>query len=150
MKIKSQRDFGSGLLFLVLGGVFATTAADHSPGTLAEPGAGFFPLILGTVLMVLGALVLFKALTLEADGGHPLGPIAWRALALIVLAVVVFGVSLPRLGLLVATALLGLIASLASAGWRWRAALVTVAVLTAGSWAVCVWGLKLDWPLWPV
>ena len=150
MKIKSQRDFGSGLLFLVLGGVFATAAGDHSLGTPAEPGAGFFPLILGTVLMVLGALVLFKALTLEADGGHPLGPIAWRALALIVLAVVVFGVTLPRLGLLVATALLGLIASLASAGWRWRAALVTVAVLTAGSWAVCVWGLKLDWPLWPV
>ena len=81
---------------------------------------------------------------------NPLGPIAGRALALLVLAVVVFGVSLPRLGLLVATALLGLIASLASAGWRWRAALVTVAVLTAGSWAVCVWGLKLDWPLWPV
>ena len=150
MKIKSQRDFGSGLLFLVLGGVFATAAGDHSLGTPAAPGDGFFPLILSVVLMVLGALVLFKALTLEADGGHPLGLIAWRPLALIVLAVSVFGVALPRLGLLSATALLTLIASPASAGWRWRGALLAAVVLTASSWAVFVWGLKLDWPLWPV
>ncbi len=149
MKIKSQRDFGSGLLFLVLGGVFATAAGDHSLGTPAEPGDGFFPLILSVALMVLGALVLFKALTLEADGGHPLGPIAWRPLALIVSAVVVFGVALPRLGLLPAAALLVLIASLASADWHWRAALLCTAVLTIGSWALFVWGLKLDWPLWP-
>ena len=150
MKIKSQRDFGSGLLFLVLGGVFATAAGDDSLGTPAEPGAAFFPLILSVALMVLGALVLFKALTLEADGGHPLGPIAWRPLALIVLAVVLFGVALPRLGLLPATALLVLTASPASKGGRWRAALLCTAVLTACTWAVFVWGLKLDWPLWPV
>ena len=66
MKIKSQRDFGSGLLFVVLGGVFAMVAGDDSLGTPAEPGAGFFPLILSVALMVLGALVLFKALTLVA------------------------------------------------------------------------------------
>jgi len=150
MKIKSQRDFGSGLLFLVLGGVFAMAAGDDSLGTPAAPGAGFFPLILAVALMVLGALVLFKALTLEADGGHPLGPIAWRPLALIVLAVVLFGVALPRLGLLPTTALLVLIASLASKGGRWRVALLATVVLTVGAWTVFVWGLKLDWPLWPV
>jgi hypothetical protein len=150
MKIKSQRDFASGLLFLVLGGVCATTAASYRVGTSGEPGEGFFPLILSVMLMVLGALVLFKALTLEADGGHPLGPIAWRALGAIVLAVVLFGVALPRLGLLIATALLVLTASTASKGGRWRAALLCTAVLTAGTWAVFVWGLKLDWPLWPV
>lgn len=149
MKIKSQRDFGSGLLFLVLGGVFATAAGDDSLGTPGEPGAGLFPLILSVVLMVLGALVLFKALTLEADGGHPLGPIAWRALGAIVLATVVFGLALPRWGLLIATPLLVVVASLARAEFRWRGVLVAAAVLTAGTWALCVWGLQLDWPLLP-
>ena len=54
MKIKSQRDFCSGLLFLLLGGVCATTAAGYRVGTSGEPGEGFFPLVLSVMLMMLG------------------------------------------------------------------------------------------------
>ncbi len=150
MKIKSQRDFGSGLLFLVLGGAFAMGAGDASLGTSVEPGAGLFPLMLSVVLMVLGALGMFKALTLEADGGHPLEPIAWRPLVLVVLACGVFGVTLSQLGLLAAVALLVLTASLARADAHWRTVLVAVVVLTCATWAVFAWFLRLDWPLFPV
>ena len=46
MKIKSQRDFFSGLMFIVAGVVFAIGATNYSMGTSAKPGAGYFPLIL--------------------------------------------------------------------------------------------------------
>ena len=51
--------------------------------------------------------------------------------------------------LLIATPLLVVVASLARAEFRWRGVLVAAAVLTAGTWALCVWGLQLDWPLLP-
>ena len=91
MKIKSQRDFWSGLMFLVVGVGFAAGATNYSMGTSARPGAGYFPLILSTILAIMGAVVLFKALTIETEDGEPIGSIAWRPLIIIVLAITVFG-----------------------------------------------------------
>ena len=57
MKIKSQKDFLSGLMFLVVGGIFAWGATSYSIGTGARMGPGYFPLLLGVLLAVLGAIV---------------------------------------------------------------------------------------------
>ena len=84
VKIKSQRDFFSGLMFLVVGVVFAVGATNYSMGSSARPGAGYFPLILGAIMAILGAVVLFKSLSIETVGGDPIGSIAWRPLLVIV------------------------------------------------------------------
>jgi len=91
MKIKSQRDFVSGLMFLGVGIVFAVGATNYSMGNSARPGAGYFPLILSVLMAILGAIVLFKSLTIETEGGDPIGSIAWRPLIVIVLEITVFG-----------------------------------------------------------
>lgn len=150
MKIKSQRDFASGLLFLVVGVAFAWGATEYSFGTSARPGPGYFPFGLGILLALLGALVLFKALTLESEGGDPIGDIAWRPLLIIVAAVTVFGLALPRLGLIVTLPLLITLAALAGKQFHWRDVLISSVVLTAGSWALFILGLKLTIPVWPV
>ncbi|MDG0856624.1 tripartite tricarboxylate transporter TctB family protein [Roseateles puraquae] len=150
MKIKSQRDFVSGLLFLVVGVAFAWGATEYSFGTSARPGPGYFPFGLGILLALLGALVLFKALTLESEGGDPIGDIAWRPLLIIVAAVAVFGLALPRLGLIVTLPLLITLSALASKEFHWRDVLISSVVLTAGSWALFILGLKLTIPVWPV
>lgn len=151
MKIKSQRDFWSGLLFVVVGVAFAWGALqEYSFGSSAQPGPGYFPFGLGILLALLGALVLFKALTLESEGGDPVGAIAWRPLLVIVATIAVFGVALPRLGLVCTLPLTILLSSLAGDEFRWRDVLISSVVLTAGSWAVFIWGLKLIIPLWPV
>lgn len=150
MKIKSQRDFWSGLMFLVAGIAFAWGATEYSFGTSARPGPGYFPFGLGILLALLGGLVLFKALTLESEGGDPVGTIAWRPLLVIVAAIVVFGVALPRLGLACTLPLLIALSSLAGDQFRWRDVLVTSVVLTVGSWALFIVGLKLTIPLWPI
>ncbi len=150
MKIKSQRDFWSGLLFLLVGLTFAWGATEYQFGSSAKPGPGYFPFSLGVLLAVLGGMVLFKAVTIESAEGDPIGPIAWRPLLIIVGAIALFGLALPQLGLVVTLPLLVFISSLAGDEFHWRDALISAVVLTAGSWVIFVWGLKLTIPVWPV
>ncbi|OWQ87651.1 hypothetical protein CDN99_18895 [Roseateles aquatilis] len=150
MKIKSQRDFWSGLLFLVVGVAFAWgSLANYSFGTSARPGPGYFPFGLGVLLALLGGVVLFKALTIESEDGQPIGAVAWKPLLVVVGAIVLFGFALPRLGLAVTLPLLIIVSSFASDEFRWRDALLSSVILTAGSWAIFVWGLSLVIPVWP-
>ncbi len=149
MKIKSQKDFWSGLMFVLTGLGFAAGATNYSFGTSARPGPGYFPFGLGILLALLGALVLFKSLTIESEGGDKIGAIGWKPLSLIVLSVVVFGVALPWLGMFLSLPLLILISSLAGDEFKLKEVIVNSVILTAGSWAVFIKGLNLVIPLWP-
>jgi len=168
LKIKSERDFWSGLMFVVVGVIFAVGAMNYSMGPAcpagnpcasgfyarfsqlsAHPGAGYFPLGLSLLLVVLGSVVLFKALTIESEGGDPIGAFAWRPLLVIVAAIAVFGAMLEPLGLALTIPVLIVIVSLAGDEFHWKGVLANAVVLTVGSWAIFVWGLKLTIPVWP-
>jgi Tripartite tricarboxylate transporter TctB family len=150
MKIKSQRDFWSGVMFVVVGVVFAVGATNYSMGTSARPGAGYFPMILSVAMALLGAVVLFKALTIETEGGDPIGSIAWRPLLVIVASIAVFGFALPVLGMFITIPLLVIMVSFAGDEFGWVGVLLNCAVLTLGSWIIFIWGLHLTIPLKPV
>lgn len=150
MKIKSERDFWSGLMFTVVGIVFAVGATNYSMGSSVRPGPGYFPLMLGVILAILGAVVLFKSLTIETEGGDPIGHIAWRPLVVTVGSIVMFGVLLPRLGMIITIPLLIIAVSFAGDEFKWRGVLIAAAVLTFFSWLIFVAGLNLTIPLWPI
>lgn len=150
MKIKSQRDFFSGLMFVVVGVVFAVGATNYSMGSSARPGAGYFPLMLSVILSILGAIVMFKALTIETEGGDPIGSFAWKPLLVIVASIAVFGLALPRLGMFVTIPLLIVMVSFAGDEFHWKGVLLSSVVLTLGSWVIFIWGLNLTIPLKPV
>ena len=149
MKIKSQRDFWSGVMFIVIGAGFAIGATNYSMGVSARPGPGYFPLILSVIMVLLGAVVLFKSLTIETEGGDPIGDIAWRPLIVVVVAITVFGLLLPRLGMLITVPILIFITSLAGDQFRWKGVLAAAVVLTAASYLIFIFGLKLTIPVWP-
>ena len=149
MKIKSEKDFWSGLMFVVLGIGFAWGATNYSFGSSARPGPAYFPFGLGVLLAALGGIVLFKSLTLEVDGGDRIGGIAWKPMAIVVGAVALFGLLLPWLGLFIALPVLVVSSALAGDEFHWGEALANAAVLTAGSWVIFIWGLNLTIPLWP-
>lgn len=149
MKIKSEKDFWSGIMFMVVGISFAVGATNYSMGTGARPGPGYFPLILSTILAILGAIILFKSLTIETEGGDRIGSIAWRPLLVIVSAIVIFGAMLPRLGLFITVPVLIVIVSFAGDEFKWRGVLIAAAALTVFSWLIFVVGLSLTIPLWP-
>ena len=149
MKIKSQRDFWSGLMFIVIGLGFAWGATNYSFGTSARPGPGYFPFGLGILLAILGALVVFGALTVETEDGEPIGRWAFKPLLIIMGSVALFGFLLPRLGLLVSLPILIVMASLAGDEFHWKDAIISVVVLTLGSWLIFIKGLSLVIPILP-
>lgn len=149
MKIKSEKDFWSGMMFLVTGLGFAWGATEYSFGSSARPGPGYFPLGLGLILAGLGGIILFKALTIETEDGDPIGGIAWKPLSVIVGSMVLAGLLLPRLGLFITLPLLVIMAAMAGDEFRWKEAVINAVVLTVFSWAVFIWGLALIIPLWP-
>lgn len=150
MKIKSERDFWAGMMFLVVGIAFAWgAAANYNFGSSARPGPAYFPFGLGVLLALLGALELFKALTIESEGGDPIGAVAWKPLIVIVGAVAMFGWTLPHLGMFIALPLLVLMSATAGDEFHWKDALISAVVLTVGSWFIFIYGLKLVIPLYP-
>lgn len=149
MKIKSQRDFLSGLMFVATGIGFAFGATNYSMGSSARPGPGYFPLILSVLLAILGSIVLFKSLTIETDEGDPVGSIAWRPLLVVMASIAVFGAALPRLGLVLTVPLLIVMVSFAGNEFKLKGVIANSVILTAFAWFVFVWGLKLTIPMWP-
>jgi len=149
MRVKSQRDFWSGLMFVAIGLAFAWGATAYRFGDSSEPGPGFFPFGLGLLTALLGLVVLLKALSVERPDGDPIGAVAWRPLASIVGAVALFGWVLPHFGLLVALPLLVVCAALAGDEFHSGEVLAAALVLTALSWAIFVFGLGLTIPVAP-
>ena len=102
MNIKSQKDFFSGLMFLIVGGGFAYGATSYSIGTAARMGPGYFPLLLGVILSILGAFVLFFSLVVERPDHDPVGKFAWAPILYVLGSNISFGimlVGLPSIGL---------------------------------------------------
>ena len=149
MQIKSQKDFWSGVMFILAGVGFAWGATNYNFGSAARPGPGYFPFGLGVLLAILGAAIALKALTVPTKDGDPIGSFAWRPLGLIVAAVVVFGLVLPKLGMILSLPLLVLIASYAGDEFHIGEVAINALVLTVFSWAIFIWGLNLTIPLWP-
>lgn len=149
MKIKSQKDFWSGLMFVVVGIAFAWGATEYSFGSSARPGPGYFPFGLGVIMAALGGIITFKALVIEVEGGDPIGPWPLKQLFIILGAVVLFGFAVPKLGLIVTLPLLIIVSSFASGEFRWLEVVINSVVLTLLSWGVFIKGLSLTIPVWP-
>ena len=98
---------------------------------------------------LVGAVVLFKALVVETEDGDPIGAWAYRPLLILMASVGLFGYTLPLLGMAVALPIMIVMCSLAGDEFHWKDALISVLVLTVGSWFIFIYGLKLVIPLWP-
>ena len=157
MNIKSQKDFFSGLMFMAVGVAFAWGATTYNVGTGARMGPGYFPLMLGVLMAVLGAAITFKALVVETLGGDKIGKWAWKPLIFVILANLAFGVLLagvpkfgiPAMGLIVGIYALTFIASIAEPGWKVKNTFILATVLAIGSYIAFVVVLKLQFPVWP-
>jgi hypothetical protein len=145
-KIPRPKDFYAGLLFVAFG-VFAIIVARNYPlGTAARMGPGYFPRLLGILLIVLGAALSLTALR---GRGPPLPGWKWRPVSVVLLSVVAFGLVLTHAGLVLSTIGLIAVASTASREFRFKESLLSGALLAAMSVGVFVIGLKLQLPIWP-
>ncbi len=157
MKIKSQRDFYSGVMFTAFGLAFALGATSYTVGTSARMGPGYFPLILGILMVVLGLVVMYTGLAIETVDGEKVGRWAWKEVGFVLGANVVFGIllgglpsiGLPAMGMIAAIYALVIIASKAGSEFRWRDVWMLATVLAVGSYVAFIWALKLQIQVWP-
>ncbi len=149
MKIRNQRDFGAGIMYMVIGLFFAIMATNYPMGTAAKMGPGYFPFYLGILMFLLGLLVAIKAFGAKA-AIESIPKFNWRIMAQITGAVVLYGLLLPRMGFLVAIVVLVFVAASASREFTWKGTAINAAFLVTFTYSVFVLGLKLQFPLLPV
>lgn len=157
MRIKSQKDFFSGLMFLILGAAFALGAGNYPMGSAGRMGPGYFPLMLGVILAVLGLVITITAMAVDTPDGDPIGSFSWKPLVFIIAANLVFGVAigglpsigLPPQGLIVGIFALTFIASNAGDEFNFKEVLVLAVVLSVISYAAFILLLKMQFPVWP-
>jgi putative tricarboxylic transport membrane protein len=147
MRIRSPQDFWAGVLFGGMGLLAAVYAATHYQiGTATRMGPAYFPIWVGGLIALLGAVLAIRSLRLE---GPPVPRIHWRPTLFIIVASIVFGYLLKPLGLVLATALLVVGSAAGGHEFRWREALLLAAALAAFSVGVFIYALGLPFPLWP-
>ena len=157
MRIKNQADFAAGLLFAGAGAAFAIGATRLHVGDALDFGPGYLPLLLGGLLFLLGAVVMFQSLAVERLEVEAAPRRDWKALVFVVLAILAFGllldgqpaIGLPSMGLVAAILATTLIASLAATPFKPGQALLLAVGLALLGYLVLVWALRLPISAWP-
>jgi hypothetical protein len=136
--------FFGGLLTLAVGGFVLVASSDYGRGTVLRMGPGFFPAMLGGVLLVLGTLLLVSGFLGTADRiSRP----EIRAPLCIGIGIALFALTLPRYGLAPAIALLVPISACASPNSRPLSTIVLACSLTGFTWLVFVELLSMPLPM---
>ena len=143
---RSFPDVLAGGIFVLIGGAFVVGSLSYELGTPLRMGPGYFPLLVGAVMAVLGLAIVLKGLI--AGEVPSFGVVPWRAIVVIVLALLFFGFTVQGLGFVVASAVTAGLTTLASPRVRPLPALAVAVGLTVASTLIFVVGLQLRIPLW--
>ena len=146
MRIRAPKDFWSGLMFCGFAVVGILAARGYSLGAAGKMGPGYFPLLLGGVLALLGVVLIARSIVLD---GEPLPRFHILPLAVIAVAVCLFGVLIEPFGLVIALAVLTMLSAWAGPQFRWLEAIALTAVLIVFSIGVFVYALGLSLSVWP-
>lgn len=146
LRVRNPRDFCGGVLLVALGVFAIVVARGYATGTAARMGPGYFPDLLGMLLVVIGGVLGAKSLRVR---GPALPHWPWRPTAIVLGSVVLFGAIVEHAGLALSTVVLAFAASTAASDFRWREALACSVLLAVLASLVFVEGLGVQLPLWP-
>jgi hypothetical protein len=148
MKLKNPKDFWSGVMFMAIGLAFAIVVKvfEYPMGTSSRMGPGYFPFVLGIVMTLLGVAIVIESL---ATHGEPVSKFAWRPLAFILGAVVIFGLIVKWAGMVISIIVLVAVSAFGGHEFKLKEVLIAGVVLAFFSVVVFVYGLKLPFPPWP-
>jgi hypothetical protein len=141
------QEIWAGLVFIALGAATLLIARSYDIGTTMRMGPGYFPILLGAALLLLGAASCLRAVL--AGTATPIGDLPLRPVLFITASAVAFALLIDRAGLAIATFAASILASLAGRHLRVIEALA-IAVLLAGFTALLfVTALGLPVTIWP-
>ena len=141
---RNGKDFWTGLIYIFFGSSAILIARDYGMGTAIKMGPGYFPTILGGLLVAIGVISMIRSFIVA---GTPVGAFAFKGLALVTISVLVFGFILRGLGLAIALPLLVIISAYGSTQFRWRPTLLMAAGMTIFCVFVFLKGLGIPLPI---
>jgi hypothetical protein len=144
LDLRNNKDFWAGMMLIGIGTAAMFIARNYRFGSALRMGAGFFPRVLGGLLVVFGICITVVGLRSNEkirDG------LSMRALILLPLSLVVFGLLVERAGFIPALVALVFVAAIAGREFKVVEVLLIAAVLTALSVAIFIWGLGMSYPL---
>ena len=145
----SLPDLMAGGTFVVLGLAFAIGGSRYDVGTALRMGSGYVPIALGSILTVLGLVIVVASFrgvdptVANADRG----PVPWQRMGLLLGAVLFFGFTVRGLGLGPSLFVTVFVSALADHDTRLVRALLIAAGLTALCLVVFVALLQLRLPI---
>jgi hypothetical protein len=142
----TSKDFLSGLLFLAIGAAAMFVARAYPFGTAMRMGSGYFPTVLGGILVLFGVFLMVRGA--RSSEREPI-TWGWKPLACIVASMVLFGFLMSRFGLVPALVALFFTAALGGREFRFTEVLALTALMTAFAVGVFVYVLKLPFQLFP-
>ena len=144
--IRHPKDFWSGVIFTAMGAFAVIYGSKYTLGTAARMGPGYFPRILGILMIALGLILALRSFKLE---GAPVPRWKLRPTLVVLGSVVMFGAIVQSFGVAISTVALIVAASAASREFRPKEALIAGVLLATLAVGVFVVGLKLQLPIWP-
>ncbi len=142
--IKHPKDFYAGLMYAVIGVGAIVIARDYNMGTSTRMGPGYFPTILGTLLLISGGISMIRAFL---HTGEAIRAFAWKEIFLVLGSVVLFGLMVRGAGLIPALALQVVVSAWASDKFRLRTALILGILSSIVSALIFVKGLGMPYAL---
>ena len=141
---RNNRDFWAGLVFAGTGVAAMFIARNYPFGSTLRMGPGYFPRVLGGILLLFGIYVMVRGLRSheKIEGNWSI-----RALIVLPLAMVLFGVLMGFLGFIPALVTLIFGSAAASREFKFIEILLLTVLLTSLSVAMFIWGLGLPYPL---
>lgn len=146
--IRNKQDFWAGALYFGAGVFFAGYATQYSMGTAAKMGPGYFPFWLGLLLCAIGAYVALNSMRKTAEVNQ-VESFDWKTIFTILGAVIAFALLLQPMGLYISLLALIVISAFASHEFSWKGTAINAVVLISLCSALFVYGLKLQFPLYP-
>jgi Tripartite tricarboxylate transporter TctB family len=142
------KDVLSGVLFVALGTGAVVVAQDYATGSSAQMGPGYFPIVIGSLIAILGLFQLIRAL-LRPQSSEPVLQWEIRPLSFLLIAVLIFAVAIDAFGLIPAVVALVLIGRLAAREGSLLELATMIVVLTTLSVGIFVYGLNMPLQLGP-
>lgn len=146
MLVRDKRDFLGGLVLIFFGSGALFMARTYRMGTTFRMGPGYFPIVLASLLIVIGIIVAIKSIR-AAEIQMP--RIAWRPLIIVSAAVVAFGLIINGAGLLFSIFIMTLVSRIARPGYPWGETFILGAALAVLCAGIFYFGLHVQMSLLP-
>lgn len=138
----NTKELASSLALILVGGTFVVSSIlTLDMGTTFKMGPGYFPLVLASLVTLIGLVLFVSALGDEGSFETAVAPA--RAVLAIVLAPILFGLTVRGAGFIPAVAIATLSASLASPELNLKQIIAIAIGMTAFCVAVFVYGLGM-------